>query len=186
MNSAPIEQWPDPDPAGERVIFVEGVSEDERYVRNVFVSSMQNQRLGVTMAATGHQEIAENGDRFIVLQNGRRYEMQPGSPEFRIMEYARYAVRVETKEARGIERTPKNTPTLDLIGNESRAHQAELLGRGIFVVIKIHHIAMKIGGFHDSEVHRCRIDAGGDQRGQKRCAKLDHQRHPFFRSKTQI
>ena len=115
--------------SGERVIFVEGVSEDERYVRNVFVSSMQNQRLGVTMAATGHQEIAENGDRFIVLQNGRRYEMQPGSPEFRIMEYARYAVRVETKEARGIERTPKNTPTLDLIGNESRAHQAELLWR---------------------------------------------------------
>ena len=115
--------------SGERVIFVEGVFEDERFVWNVFVSSMQNQLLGVTMAATGHQEFAENGDRFIVLQNGRRYEMQPGSPEFRIMEYARYAVRVETKEARGIERTPKNTPTLDLIGNESRAHQAELLWR---------------------------------------------------------
>ena len=115
--------------SGERVIFVEGVSEDERFVRNVFVSSMQNQLLGVTMAATGHQEFAENGDRFIVLQNGRRYEMQPGSPEFRIMEYARYAVRVETKEARGIEKTPRNTPTLDLIGNDSRAYQAELLWR---------------------------------------------------------
>jgi lipopolysaccharide export system permease protein len=115
--------------SGERVIFVEDVSEDERYVRNVFVNAMQNQRLGVTMAATGHQEYAENGDRFIVLQNGRRYEMQPGSAEFRIMEYARYAVRVETKEARGIEKTPRNTPTLELIGNESRTHQAELLWR---------------------------------------------------------
>ncbi|MDR0577283.1 MAG: LPS export ABC transporter permease LptF [Candidatus Accumulibacter sp.] len=115
--------------SGERVVFVEGVSEDERYVRNVFVSAMQNQRLGVTMAATGHQEFAGNGDRFIVLQNGRRYEMQPGSVEFRIMEYARYAVRVETREARGIEKTPKNTPTLDLIGNDSRASQAELLWR---------------------------------------------------------
>ncbi|MDR0440088.1 MAG: LPS export ABC transporter permease LptF [Candidatus Accumulibacter sp.] len=115
--------------SGERVIFVEDVSEDERYVQNVFVSAMQNQRLGVTMAATGHQEFAENGDRFIVLQNGRRYEMQPGSTEFRIMEYARYAVRVETREARGIEKTPRNTPTLELIGNESRTHQAELLWR---------------------------------------------------------
>jgi lipopolysaccharide export system permease protein len=114
---------------GERVIFVEGVSEDERYVRNVFVSAMQNQRLGVTMAATGHQEFAENGDRFIVLEDGRRYEMLPGSAEFRIMEYARYAVRIETREARGIERTPRNTPTLDLIGSDSRAHQAELLWR---------------------------------------------------------
>ena len=63
--------------SGERVIFVEGVADDESHVKNVFVSSVQNQRLGVTMAATGHQEIAENGDRFIVLENGRRYEMQP-------------------------------------------------------------------------------------------------------------
>jgi lipopolysaccharide export system permease protein len=115
--------------SGERVIFVEGVSEDERYVKNVFVSTLQNQRLGVTLAATGFQEFAENGDRFIVLQDGWRYEMQPGSAEFRIMKYKRYAVRIETKEARGIEKTPRNTPTLDLIGSDSRAYQAELLWR---------------------------------------------------------
>ncbi|GHU04081.1 LPS export ABC transporter permease LptF [Betaproteobacteria bacterium] len=117
--------------SGDRVIFVEDVSEDESYVKNVFVSTMQQQRLGVTMAATGHQEFAENGDRFIVLQNGRRYEIQPqqDSAEYRIMEYARYAVRIETKEARGIEKTPKNTPTLELIGNDSRTYRAELLWR---------------------------------------------------------
>jgi len=115
--------------SGERVIFVEGVADDESYVKNVFVSSVQNQRLGVTMAATGHQEFASNGDRFIVLENGRRYEMEPGSAEFRIMEYARYAVRVETKEARGVEKTPRNTPTLELLRNDSRTHRAELLWR---------------------------------------------------------
>ena len=115
--------------SGERVIFVEGVADDESHVKNVFVSSVQNQRLGVTMAATGHQEIAENGDRFIVLENGRRYEMQPGSAEFRIMEYARYAVRVETKEARGIEKTPKNTPTLELLDKDLPTYKAELLWR---------------------------------------------------------
>ena len=115
--------------SGERVIFVEGVADDESYVKNVFVSSVQNQRLGVTMAATGYQEIAANGDRFIVLENGRRYEMEPGSAEFRIMEYARYAVRVETKEARGIEQTPNNMPTLELVKNDAPAHRAELLWR---------------------------------------------------------
>jgi lipopolysaccharide export system permease protein len=115
--------------AGDRVVFVEDVSEDERSVRNVFVSVMRDGRLGVTMAASGYQEYAENGDRFIVLQNGRRYEAQPGTVEFRIMEYARYAVRIETKEARGIEKTPRSTPTKDLIGSDSRAYQAELLWR---------------------------------------------------------
>ena len=115
--------------SGERVVFVEAVADDESYVKNVFVSSLQNQRLGVTMAATGHQEIATNGDRFLILENGRRYEIQPGTPEFRILEYKRYAIRLETKEARGIERTPKNTPTLELLNQDIPAYRAELLWR---------------------------------------------------------
>ena len=115
--------------SGDRVVFVEAVADDESFVKNVFVSSIENQRLGVTMAATGHQEIAENGDRFMVLENGRRYEVEPGTPEFRILEYGRYAIRLETKESRGIERTPKNSPTLDLIATDLPAHRAELLWR---------------------------------------------------------
>lgn len=115
--------------SGDRVVFVEAVADDASYVKNVFVSSIQNQRLGVTMAATGHQEIAENGDRFMVLENGRRYEVEPGTPEFRILEYRRYAIRLETKEARGIERTPRNTPTLELMEKNHPVYRAELLWR---------------------------------------------------------
>lgn len=115
--------------SSDRIVFVEAVADDASYVRNVFVSSLQNQRLGVTMAATGHQETAANGDRFMVLENGRRYEVEPGSPEFRILQFARYAIRVETKEARGIERTPKNMTTLDLIAENEPVHRAELLWR---------------------------------------------------------
>ena len=115
--------------SGDRVVFVEAVADDASYVKNVFVSSVQNERLGVTMAATGRQEVAENGDRFLILENGSRYEVQPGSPEFRILEYARYAVRLETKEARGIERTAKNTPTLVLMKTDSPSYRAELLWR---------------------------------------------------------
>ena len=115
--------------SGERVIFVEALAEDQSFVKNVFVSSVQNQRLGVTMAATGHQEVAENGDRFMVLENGRRYELTPGTSEFRILEYARYAIRVETREARGIEWTPKNMPLMDLLAIDQPGLRAELLWR---------------------------------------------------------
>lgn len=115
--------------SGDRVVFVEAVADDESFVKNVFVSSIQNQRLGVTMAATGHQEIADNGDRFMVLENGRRYEIEPGTPELRILEYARYAIRLETREARGIEQTPRNTPTLELMARDQPVYRAELLWR---------------------------------------------------------
>jgi lipopolysaccharide export system permease protein len=115
--------------SAERVVFVEAVADDASFVRNVFVSSVQHQRLGVTMAATGHQESAPNGDRFMVLENGRRYEVEPGSPEFRILEFARYAIRIETKESQGIERTPQNMPTWDLLGEDQPRYRAELLWR---------------------------------------------------------
>lgn len=114
---------------GDRVVFVEAVADDESYVKNVFVSSVQDGRLGVTMAATGHQEVAANGDRFIVLEKGRRYEVEPGSPQQRILEYGRYAIRLETKEARGIELTPKNMATLELLEFERPAYRAELMWR---------------------------------------------------------
>ena len=115
--------------SAERVVFVESVTDDASFVRNVFVSSLQHQRLGVMIAPTGHLETTENGDRFMVLENGRRYEVEPGTPEFRILEFARYAIRVEAKEARGIELTPKNMPLWDLIRENQPAHRAELLWR---------------------------------------------------------
>ncbi len=115
--------------AGDRVVFVEGIAEDTSQVRNVFVSETKEDRVGVTMAVTGHQEIAANGDRFIVLQDGRRYELAPASPEVRILEYVRYAVRLETKEARGITPTPKSMPLRELLPVDLPAYRAELLWR---------------------------------------------------------
>lgn len=114
----------------DRVVFVEALSDDASQVRNVFVSSMQDGQLGVMMAAGGHQEHAPNGDRFMVLENGRRYEVTPGSPEFRIVDFGRYALRVETKESQGIEKTPKNTSTRELLRHPGNpANMAELLWR---------------------------------------------------------
>ena len=113
----------------DRVVFVEALADDATQVRNVFINSIQHGKLGVTMASTGYQETAENGDRFMVLEKGRRYEVVPGTPEFRIMEFDRYALRVETREARGIEQTPASTTTAELYRRGDRASVAELLWR---------------------------------------------------------
>jgi lipopolysaccharide export system permease protein len=119
--------------SGERVFFVEassggtGAGQDGS-VKNIFISSMQHGRLGVMVSTSGYTESLPNGDRFVVLVNGRRYEGTPGSAEYRVMEFERYAVRIETKEARGIEVTTKNTPTWEL-QQRGRAGMGELLWR---------------------------------------------------------
>lgn len=113
----------------DRVVFVETVGNDATNVRNVFVSSVQHGRLGVTMAAQGYQENAANGDRFMVLENGRRYEVTPGVPDFRILEFARYGFRVEVKEANEVDQSPKAMPTTALLASSGKAEQAEILWR---------------------------------------------------------
>jgi lipopolysaccharide export system permease protein len=116
----------------ERVFFVEGMngadSSDGR-VRNIFVSAAVNGHLGVMAAAQGHTELAPNGDRFLVMEHGRRYEGTPGNPEYRVMEFSRYAVRIEPVEARGIAATPSNMPLSQLVNNPVAANLAEIVWR---------------------------------------------------------
>jgi lipopolysaccharide export system permease protein len=113
----------------DRVYFVEEISGSENMVANVFVSSNQHQKLGVMVARRGFQETAENGDRFLVLLNGRRYEGTPGTPEYRVYEFERYAMRVEIGEARARAPTLKTLATVDLISEPSAKHLAELSWR---------------------------------------------------------
>jgi len=112
-----------------RVFFVESVSGDSSAVQNVFVSSVHGTKSGVSMSRSGHTETAPNGDRFIVLEQGRRYEGAPGDPEYRVTEFDRYAARIELKEGREVTPTHKNLPTLALISNPTNQNLGELLWR---------------------------------------------------------
>jgi lipopolysaccharide export system permease protein len=113
----------------DRVYFVESVSEDSSAVQNVFVSSVQQQRTGVSMSRSGHVETMPNGDRFIVLENGRRYEGLAGDAEYRVTEFDSYAARIETREGSKPNPTHKTLPTWGLIENPSNVNLGELLWR---------------------------------------------------------
>jgi lipopolysaccharide export system permease protein len=113
----------------ERVFFVESVAGDKASVQNVFVSSVQHRRTGVMMSERGHTEYAPNGDRFLVMSAGRRYEGVPGDADFRLAEYDRYAMRIQTKEGDEPEATHKSLSTLGLIENPTRNNLGELLWR---------------------------------------------------------
>lgn len=114
---------------GLRVFFVEALAEDASQVGNVFVASVQEGKLGVVMSNSGRQEVAENGDRFVVLEHGRRYEVEPGTPEFKVMEFERYRVRTEESEAKPAERSPTRLPITELILDDSDQARGELLWR---------------------------------------------------------
>ncbi len=115
--------------AKDRVFFVESVSGDSLTVQNVFVNSVQHRKTGIMMSNKGYVETAPNGDRFLVLLNGRRYEGNPGEAEYRVMEFERYETRIESKEGEAPNETQKSRSTLDLLKAPTNQNLGELVWR---------------------------------------------------------
>jgi lipopolysaccharide export system permease protein len=113
----------------DRVFFVENINEQDGVVANVFVSSVEHQKIGVMVAQHGLLQTAENGDRFLVLLNGRRYEGVPGTAEYKIGEFSRYAMRIEPYEAKYSAPSAKALPTVELLRNRTPTNLAELSWR---------------------------------------------------------
>jgi lipopolysaccharide export system permease protein len=112
--------------SAERVFFVDKLSERDDVVNNIFVQSTQNDRMGVMVAQRGFVETAENGDRFVVLLNGRRYEGTPGTLDYRTVDFDRYALRIEPREAKRQAPSTKATATMDLFTEHRPEQIAEL------------------------------------------------------------
>ena len=113
----------------ERVFFVEAIDGDETNVQNVFIAQMVRDRLSVMVSQRGYRETAATGDRFVVLLHGRRYEGTPGFPDYRVMDFEQYSIRMESKEVTATQASTKALPTLSLIQDLSMANKAELLWR---------------------------------------------------------
>ncbi|HET9024942.1 MAG TPA: LPS export ABC transporter permease LptF [Burkholderiaceae bacterium] len=116
--------------AADRVFFVESVDFDGGEVRNVFVSAKNRGRETLVVAEHGVIEVAPNGDRYIVLKQGRRYEGTPGQLEYRTLEFDRYAIRIESRPDRPIgERRAKALPTFQLLTQPTATNLGEILWR---------------------------------------------------------
>lgn len=113
----------------DRVFFVESMAGDASMVQNVFINSIQHRRNGIMMSSRGFVEVSPVGDRFLVMLNGRRYEGNPGEPEFKVMEFERYATRIESKEGEAPLVTQKSLSTLALIQSPTSTNLGELVWR---------------------------------------------------------
>jgi lipopolysaccharide export system permease protein len=115
--------------SAQRVFFVESIEANGGKVKNVFIAALRPGQQGVTVANEGIVETAKNGDRFAVLLDGRRYEGEPGSAEYRVTRFERYMVRIEPKEIGEIEVTPKITTTQELLEKPTNVNRGELVWR---------------------------------------------------------
>jgi lipopolysaccharide export system permease protein len=113
----------------DRVFFIESFDELGNVVKNIFVQSMQHQKLGVIVASKGSRETKENGDNFLLMKQGRRYQGTRGSAEFSTTEFEKYEIRVVANEAKREAPKAQSISSQVLLSNLNNANIAELQWR---------------------------------------------------------
>src|SRR4030095_5488476 len=111
------------------VVYVESINPIDGRIRNVFLHSVDDAKDSTTVARLGHLVEEPNGDRFVVLEDGRRYEGKPGSADFRLIEFDKLGRRIEPAEARALPASNKAIPTAALLVADGRGDRAELFWR---------------------------------------------------------
>lgn len=116
--------------SADRVFFVEEVAGDASKVKNIFVSSEQNGHTNVVVAKEGVIEFDRQGDKFLVMRKGRRYDGVPHRSDFRMMEFESYGLLVSRQsQALAEDRSARSLSTSALLEDESTFNMGELLWR---------------------------------------------------------
>lgn len=114
---------------GKRVYFVESLKERGPDVRNIFIQSDDQGRTGIVVASQGSVETMANGDRFLVLHAGRRYEGTPGMADYRVVDFSHYGFRLDQTQIKTKEAPPRERTTAWLLANPTPANLAEWVWR---------------------------------------------------------
>lgn len=114
--------------AANRIFFVEGISGDASKVKNVFVNTVNSDgRNSVVVAKEGETVVDPDGEKFVVMSKGRRYDGTPSLPEFQIVDFERYGL---------------------LIGNQSQSSAGERSARAM----QMNELLTKNDGFARGEL----------------------------------
>jgi lipopolysaccharide export system permease protein len=111
------------------VVFIESINTFDGTIRNVFLHSVDEGKDSTTVARSGMLQEAANGDRFIVLKDGRRYEGKPGTADYQVVEFGSLGRRIEPAELRSLPASTKAIPTATLIILDGPVERAELFWR---------------------------------------------------------
>lgn len=102
------------DKDGERVVFMESISDDRLELHDIIISEASQDNMIIETARSGRQQVdPESGDLFLVVGPGERFEGQPGQANYRIIEYDRHGILLESQKERVDRAIPRErkTPT---------------------------------------------------------------------------
>jgi len=121
---------------GSRVTYTRELSADRSELAGVFISetntsarSGKARGVSVLVAESGRQEIQPDGSRYLILENGFRYDGNPGQADYRAIQYDTYGVLLPKPQV-AVELSEREAmPTRELLGSDNLRHRSELQWR---------------------------------------------------------
>lgn len=99
----------------------------------VFFATMpekETESAGILAAQAGHHWLDErDGQRYLVLENGYRYELTPGTNKWTVVKYDKYFMRLQPRSVQEMRRKAKALSTWQLLQDLKPEHVAELQWR---------------------------------------------------------
>lgn len=83
---------------GVRVTYAEELVNGREQLQGVFISDIgsntrgKDNKITILAAPFGHQQVLEDGSRYLILEDGYRYDGNPGAADYRMIKYDTYAV----------------------------------------------------------------------------------------------
>lgn len=123
---------------GDWTFYSQGLSEDKQGMLNVFIEIHRDERPLVFRAETGRFEIdTETGNKYLILDNGYRYEGQAGDQDFTIVKYDSHSLLIEKGEKEHVRERQKALATSFLWQRGNPKDLAEIQWRASSAVMTI-------------------------------------------------
>jgi lipopolysaccharide export system permease protein len=117
---------------GSRVTYTERLSEDRSELGGIFITenrkSSDGKDAGITLlvADSGRQQINADGSRYLILQDGYRYDGTPGAADYRVTRYDQHGVLLPKPQVSNEIGSREAMPTSELLVREGLRYKAEL------------------------------------------------------------
>lgn len=118
---------------GNRVTYTESLSNDRQQMEGVFIASRSDASsaaMSLVLSRTGRISTTEQqGQRYLILNDGFRYDMTPGASNVRVVEYDTYGLRMDDRTINDEISREQAIPTSVLLKSDEPGYIAELQWR---------------------------------------------------------
>jgi lipopolysaccharide export system permease protein len=115
--------------SGIGVIYAEALDEENNKMHNLFVEKREGNKHTIIKATSGYEYSDDKNNRYVVLENGFRYEGQPGQEGYAIIGFKKHGLLVKQETLEELELRKKAVQTSVLWHSTDNKDKAELQWR---------------------------------------------------------